>query len=191
RFAAFLEEHDADIAIEEFTADRTFPEQFEQALREQTDRADSLIVYFSGCIITASGRDPSLILDGERLGAFALPRLRRMLEEHAQNSLVVLDAAAVVRDGAALENVVEAIGMALGRRGSVSTLVNLAEPESVADTPSSFTDLLLFCWDTAISADDSEESLPVSELFELMQGEPGSFDFPLARCFPGQLDFDI
>ena len=84
RFAAFLDEHDTEIEIEEFTANRDFPEQFEQSLREQAEQLDALIVYFAGCLVTAPGRDPSLILDGERLGAHpltieAVPRALRVL----------------------------------------------------------------------------------------------------------------
>ena len=88
RFAAYLDGSDLEIAIEELSADRYFPEQFEAALREPSDPPAELIVYFAGYVVTAPGRDPSLILDGDRLGAFALPRLRRLLEEMASRVLV-------------------------------------------------------------------------------------------------------
>src|SRR6187402_2376059 len=126
RFAAYLDGSDLEIAIEELSADRYFPEQFEAALREPTDPPAELIVYFAGYVVTAPGRDPSLILDGERLGAFALPRLRRLLEEMASRVLVVIDAVSIAHDGAEPSAVADAIGNALGRHGALSVLVNVA-----------------------------------------------------------------
>ena len=191
RFAAFLDEYDTEIEIEEFTANRDFPEQFEQSLREQPGKLDALIVYFAGCLVTAPGRDPSLILDGERLGAFALPRLRRMLEEHASRALVIIDAVAVPRDGSSLTDVLGAVGAALGRRGALNVLVNVQLAQGEATPSSSFTDLMLFCWETALKSDPSDSELAASDLFELMRGEPGFVDFEAAEYFRGHRDFDL
>src|SRR5688572_14137438 len=155
RFAAYLDGSDLDIFIEELSADRHFAEQLEAALRDPGSPMSEVIIYFAGYVVTAPGRDPSLMLDGERLGAFALPRLRRLLEETASRALVVIDAVPVAHDGAEPEAVAEAIGTALGRHGALSVLVNVS-PAATQTAGTSFTDLLLFCWDTALKSDASD-----------------------------------
>ncbi|HEY6724302.1 MAG TPA: hypothetical protein VI197_09725, partial [Polyangiaceae bacterium] len=194
RFAAYLDGSDLDIGIEELSADRHFSEQFEEALREPGAPLSELIVYFAGYVVTAPGRDPSLILDGDRLGAFALPRLRRLVEETARRALVVIDAVAVAHDGATPEEVAEAIGSSLGRHGALSVLVNVSASGDAAfanaGVGTSFTDLLAFCWDTALKSDASETELSGLDVFELMRAEAAFDAFPAARYFPGRVDFD-
>jgi hypothetical protein len=153
-----------------FGLDRVDAEQFEAALRDPGSPMSEVIVYFAGYVVTAPGRDPSLMLDGERLGAFALPRLRRLLEETASRALVVIDAVPVAHDGAEPEAIAEAIGTALGRHGALSVLVNVS-PAAAQAAGTSFTDLLLFCWDTALKSDASDAELSGLDVFELMRSE--------------------
>ncbi|HEU5074043.1 MAG TPA: hypothetical protein VFU02_07715, partial [Polyangiaceae bacterium] len=194
RFAAYLDGSDLDFSIEELSADRHFSEQFEEALREPGAPLRELIVYFAGYVVTAPGRDPSLILDGDRLGAFALPRLRRLLEETARRALVVIDAVPVAHDGAEPEQIAEAIGAALGRHGALSVLVNVSQavdsPLANSAVGTSFTDLVVFCWDTALKSDASETELAGLDVFESMRAEAAFEAFPAARYFPGRVDFD-
>lgn len=191
RFAGFLEEHDSAILIEEFAADRQLAEHIEAALEEHEGQIEQLLVYFSGYVIAVEGRDLSFILDGERLGAFGLPRLRRLIEKDAKNALVIADVAAVAPDHMTLDGVGQDFENALCDGGKANALFAIRSQAAAArDAGTSFTDLLMFCWDTATSG-DADEEFWASDLYEAMAGEGAFADLEFAKFVKGSRDFGL
>ena len=87
-----LAEPDAGFVVHSFRAERGLAEAVDQVLAEASEPVDELLFYFAGYAVLNDERGPALLLDGERLSAFSLKRLKRVLAERARSSLAVIDA---------------------------------------------------------------------------------------------------
>src|SRR5512145_2122021 len=87
-FAERLALKDAAFELVTLDATRDLPETLERLLKERAGQLESLLVHFTGYVAVKADRGPALLLDGARLRAFPLSRLRAALEDGAQQSLV-------------------------------------------------------------------------------------------------------
>src|SRR5687768_15929308 len=83
---------DAGFTVHAFNAERGLAEAIEDLVRSAGRKPQSLVVYFWGYAVISEERGPALLLDGPKLSPLTLARLRRMLSELADESLVILDA---------------------------------------------------------------------------------------------------
>ncbi len=118
-------------------------------------------------------------------------RLRRLLADAADVSLVVLDT--TLAEGSTGEplDAVRVMGRALSHGdSSVSSLISVRLPEQrVAQGPPPFTGLLQMILDAQTG---SASALTPETLFRAMQSEEVMFaDIPAAGCFLGQRDFEV
>ena len=155
------------------------------------ERPEALIFYFWGYALQSKEHGPTLLLDGPKLSSFTLARLRRLLADAADVSLVVLDT--TLAEGSTGEplDAVRAMGRALSHGDStVSSLISARSPEQrVEQGPPPFTGLLQMILDAQTG---SENALTPETLFRAMQSEEVMFaDIPAAGCFLGQRDFEV
>lgn len=148
-FAERLALKDAAFELVTLDATRDLPETLEQLLKERAGQLESLLVHFTGYIAVKSDRGPALLLDGSRLRAFPLSRLRAALEDGAQQSLVIVNGLAVVDADQPPDLVATNVGEALSRpSGSIATLVGIeSEPATTRRGPLRLTDLFLLAVD--------------------------------------------
>jgi tetratricopeptide (TPR) repeat protein len=119
---------DAGFEVRSLDASRELPETLESLLKEQAGKIESLLIHFSGYVAVKADRGPALLLDGSRLRAFPLSRLRAAIEEGAQQSLVIIDSLPVVDADQPSPEVSKAVCDALASPdGSVTSLVGIEE----------------------------------------------------------------
>jgi tetratricopeptide (TPR) repeat protein len=151
--AALLRERcsaeDACFEIVELEATRDLPEILEELLNKRGGLVESLLVYFTGYIAVKADRGPALLLDGSRLRAFPLSRLRASLEQGAQQALVVVDGLAVVDAEQSPAIVAQSVGEAIcSPNGSVAALIGIEHASPAPRRgPHRFTDLLVLALD--------------------------------------------
>jgi tetratricopeptide (TPR) repeat protein len=131
-FAEAVGSGDAGFEVKTLDASRDLPETLEELLREHPGKIESLLVHFTGYVAVKADRGPALLLDGARLRAFPLSRLRAAIEEGAQQTFVIIDAIPVVDAEQLPPEVAKTVSEALtSPDGSVSTLVGVEEEWSV------------------------------------------------------------
>lgn len=127
-FAERIGVDEAGFEVRRLPASRDLPEALEGLLRDEAGKVESLLVHFSGYVAVKADRGPALLLDGNRLRAFPLSRLRAALEEGAQQSLVILDGLAVVDTGQTPSTVAKTVSDALvSADGTITALVGIEE----------------------------------------------------------------
>lgn len=190
-FGRRLAEPDAGFVVHAFDAERGLAEGVEALTRSLGGRPRSLIFYFWGYALMSAERGPTLLLDGPKLSAFNLARLRRLLTEVTDEALVVLDATLADGSVGAPLDAVRAMGGALSSPGSnVSSLIAVRAPQQrTVQGPPPFTGLVQMILDTQTG---SAQALTPESLFRAMQAEEVMFaDIPAAGCFLAQNDFVV
>src|SRR6187551_2114 len=190
-FGSRLAETDAGFAVHAFPAQRGLADAMEALIAGLGERPEALIFYFWGYALQSKEHGPTLLLDGPKLSSFTLARLRRLLADSADVSLVVLDTTLAEGSEGEPLDAVRAMGRALSHGDStVSSLISARLPEQrVAEGPPPFTGLLQMILDAQTG---SESALTPETLFRAMQSEEVMFaDIPAAGCFLGQRDFEV
>jgi tetratricopeptide (TPR) repeat protein len=190
-FAEHIGVGDAGFAVRKLVASRELPETIESLLREEPGKIESLLVYFSGYVAVKNDRGPALLLDGSRLRAFPLSRLRAAIEEGAQQTFVIIDALSVVDSAQRPPEVSKAVSEALASaEGSVSSLVGIEEEFPTTQRGARrLTDL--FTLALSYWANKSRGTVVTSTaVYQAMQGDVLSFsNIPGLEHRPGYFDF--
>ncbi|HEX6277902.1 MAG TPA: hypothetical protein VFZ53_32890 [Polyangiaceae bacterium] len=184
-----LSEPDAGFVVHSFRAERGLPEAVDQVLAEVSEPIDELLFYFSGYAVLNDERGPALLLDGERLSAFSLKRLRRVLAERARSSLAVLDTVPAFDGQTSPTDAVRTLASALADPSSGVHLLAASRPESGAYGRSPFSSLfeLVLDWQSV-----SGTPVRVDGLYAAMQAEEALFaEVPAAEYFPGASPFEL
>ncbi|MEI9937655.1 MAG: hypothetical protein WDO69_10590 [Pseudomonadota bacterium] len=190
-FGSRLAEADAGFAVHAFPAQRGLADAMEALIGGLGERPEALIFYFWGYALQSKEHGPTLLLDGPKLSSFTLARLRRLLADAADVSLVVLDTTLAEGSTGEALDAVRAMGRALSNGDStVSSLISARSPgQRVQQGPPPFTGLLQMILDAQTG---SESALTPETLFRAMQSEEVMFaDIPAAGCFLGQRDFEL
>jgi len=187
-FGRRLAEADAGFMVHAFDAKRGLAEGIEELVRAQ-GHVTSLVFYFWGYALVSPERGPTLLLDGPKLAAFNLARLRRRLAELCDEALIILDA--TLAEGSVGEplEAVRAMGHALSSAGTtISSLVAVhSHQQQRWYGPPPFTGLLQMIADAHTGSD---MPLTPEALFRAMQAEDVMFaDIPAAGCFLADHDF--
>ena len=190
-FGGRLAEADAGFVVHAFPAQRGLADGMEALIASLGERPEALIFYFWGYALDSKEHGPALLLDGPKLSSFTLGRLRRVLAEAADVSLVVLDTTLAAGSIGEPLDAVRAMGRALSNADStVSSLISARSASSrVQEGPPPFTGLLQMILDAQTG---SANALTPETLFRAMQAEEVMFaDIPAAGCFLGQRDFEV
>jgi tetratricopeptide (TPR) repeat protein len=111
-------------------ANRELPEQLEQLLAEYAGELEGLIVHYAGYLALKPDRVPALLLDGARLRAFPISRLRAAIAAASRHAFVIMDAIAVAEHALDLNGVVSDLGAALSESAPhISVMSSIAIPE--------------------------------------------------------------
>jgi hypothetical protein len=184
-----LAEPDAGFIVHSFRAERGLAEAVDQVLAEASGPVDELLFYFAGYAVLNDERGPALLLDGERLSAFSLKRLKRVLAERARSSLAVIDAVPAFDGQMNPKDAVQVIGTALADPSSRVHLIASSRPESAVSGRSPFASLfeLVLDWQSV-----SGSPVRVDGLYAAMRAEESLFaDVPAAEYFPGVEPFEL
>src|SRR6478736_8588659 len=190
-FGSRLAEDDAGFAVHAFPAQRGLADAMEALIAGLGERPEALIFYFWGYALQSKEHGPTLLLDGPKLSSFTLARLRRLLEDSADVSLVVLDTTLAEGSSGEPLDAVRTMGRALSHGdSSVSSLISVRLPEQrVAQGPPPFTGLLQMILDAQTG---SARALTPETLFRTMQSEEVMFaNIPATGCFLGQRNFEV
>ena len=123
---------DTGFEIVRLNATRDLPEQLEALL--ETHRADlrELLIHFSGYLAVKPDRGLALLLDGARLRAYPISRLRASISPAAGQSLVIMDVLAVADTPPNLSEIADGLGLALNATTPhVAVLSSVALSENV------------------------------------------------------------
>jgi hypothetical protein len=183
-----LSEADAGFNVQAFRAERGLGEAVEQVLAEVDVPVASFLFVFSGYALVNDERGPALLLDGERLGAFSLKRLKRLLAERTERALVVLDTISAF-DATSAADAVRTLSETLHEPGSPVHLILTHRSEATPGQRSPFTSLLelVLDWQSARNA-----PLGAEELFSVLRAEEAMFAaLPAAEYVPGSAPFDV
>jgi hypothetical protein len=184
-----LAEPDAGFVVHSFRAERGLAEAVEQVLTEATEPVDEFLFFFAGYAVVNDERGPALLLDGERLSAYSLKRLRRVLTERARSSLAVLDTVSAFDGQSNPKDAVQTIGAAIAEPGSRVHLFASSRPESEVDARSPFASLfeLVLDW-------QSVSGVPVraEAVYAAMRAEEAMFaEVRAAEYFAGAEPFEL
>ncbi len=182
-------EPDAGYSVEAFRAERGLAEAVEQVLAEVDERVGSLFFFFSGYALLADERGPALLLDGERLGAFSLKRLKRLLSERAERALVVLDTISAFDAETSEHAALAILRDALHEPGSPVHLILSHRSAAIPDERSRFANLLelVLDWQSARNT-----PLGAEELFSALRAEESLFAaLGAAEYVAGSVPFDV
>ena len=184
-----LAEPDAGFVVHSFRAERGLAEAVEQVLSEATEPVEEFLFFFAGYAVVNDERGPALLLDGERLSAYSLKRLRRVLTERARSSLAVLDTVSAFDGQTTPKDAVQTIGAAIAEPGSRVHLFASSRPESEVDARSPFASLfeLVLDW-------QSVSGVPVraEAVYAAMRAEEAMFaEVRAAEYFAGAEPFEL
>lgn len=182
-------EPDAGFSVQAFRAERGLAEAVEQVLDEVGERVGSLLFFFSGYALLADERGPALLLDGERLGAFSLKRVKRLLAERSERALVVLDTVSAFDDATSETAALAILRDALHEPGSPVHLILSHRRAAIPDERSPFTNLLelVLDWQSARNT-----PLGAEELFSVLRAEESLFAaLGAAEYVAGSAPFDV
>jgi tetratricopeptide (TPR) repeat protein len=182
-----LAQPDAGFTVHAFTALRGLPEGIEQLIESLGQPIETLLFYFSGYALLSEERGPALLLDGERIGTLSLKRLRKILQQHTPEALVLLELVSPPDSHQASSDVVAAMSAALVGFGSGTSVISAARPAVLepAATLSPFTNLLRMVLDWH----DPASGLGASGLWAGIQADRALFDeIAAAELAPGPSD---
>lgn len=113
-------------------ANRDLPEQLDEVLARHRGKLEDLPIHFSGYLAVKPDRGPALLLDGARLRAFPISRLRVAMSQSALHALAIMDIVAVADGPANPEQIVKNLGIALHETTPhVAVLSSVALPEHI------------------------------------------------------------
>jgi hypothetical protein len=182
-----LSEPDAGFQVMAFRAERRLAEAIDQVIAEIHEPIEELFFFFSGYAMVSDERGPALLLDGERLSAFSLKRLKRLLNEKSQRSLAVLDTIAAFDSHSPAETL-QALAAGVFAPDAATHLLLASRPPSESSR-SPFTSLLelVLDWQSVKSA-----PLGADGLFAAMRAEEAMFAaLPAVEYFRGASAFDL
>lgn len=184
-----LAEPDAGYVVYSLPADRGLSEQIDAILASLAEPPEALLFYFAGYTVGSEGRGPGLLLDGERPGALALRRLRRVLTERASSSLVILDSVSAFNGHSNPTNAVSALNEVLkGGEDGLHVLAANRSEHSEAKTSWPFTNLLALVLDWHTNG----AVLSPRGLFNAMRAEETLFnEVDAAELFEAPTDFHV
>ena len=129
---ARLSRDDTEFSTVALKANRDLPEQLDELLEAYLGSLECLLVHFSGYLAVKPDRGPALLLDGGRLRAFPVSRLRAALGQAAQLTFAIMDVVAVMDGNVELEHIAASLGRALhDTTPHVSVLSSVALPEQI------------------------------------------------------------
>jgi hypothetical protein len=184
-----LSEPDAGFSVMAFRAERRLGEAVEQVLSQISEPIEQLFFFFSGYAMISDERGPALLLDGERLGAFSLKRLKRLLSEKSQRSFAVLDTISAFDGEHTPRQTVEALAAGLFAPEASTHVLLASRPQAELSGGSPFTSLLALVldWQSVKS-----EPLGADGLFAAMRAEESLFAaLPAIEYFRGSATFDL
>ncbi len=122
---------DTDFTVIALKANRDLPEQLDGLLDQHREHLESLFIHFSGYLAVKPDRGPAWLLDGSRLRAFPISRLRASLSQSARQALVILDVHAVADGDVRLDEIAQGLGIALNEVSPhISVLSSVAQSEN-------------------------------------------------------------
>lgn len=184
-----LAEADAGFTVHALRAERDLVDRVEAVLGGVPAPVHELLFYFAGYLVLSEERGPALLLDGERVGTFALRRLRRLLSEKAQNAFVVLDTTVAFESAGAAKDAVAALGAGLSGPDVRAHRLLASRLEAGATGRSPCTSLfeLVLDWHAVKST-----PLGADALFEAMRAEASMFaELAAVEYLPGQEAFEV
>jgi len=190
---ARLAQDDTGFQTVELTANRDLPENLDAILARHEGGLEELLIYFSGYVAVKSDRGPALLLDGSRLRAYPISRLRAALSQGAAHVQAIMDVVAMTDAGLQAAPVAADIGRALHDLSPhVSVLTSAALPEHVHAHRrgcTRLTDLWLLAFE--YEAFHAKDALVFSgEVVHALQSERISFsDLPSFDYQPSEQDF--
>jgi len=190
---ARLGQDDTGFQVVELTANRDLPENLDAILAEHEGGLEELLIYFSGYVAVKSERGPALLLDGSRLRAYPISRLRAALSQGAAHVQAIMDVVSMTDVGLQAAPVAADIGRALHEMcPHVSVLTSAALPEHVHAHRrgcTRLTDLWLLAFE--YEALRAKDALVFSgEVVHALQSERISFsDLPSFDYQPSEQDF--
>ena len=179
--------------VAQLPANRDLPEHLERLLGEYAGRLEGLLIHYTGYLAVKPDRGPALLLDGNRLRAFPISRLRAAIAGAAEHSLVLMDAIAIAEQAIDLNAVVSNLGMSLNESAAhIAALSSVALPEQIDANRrgcSRLSDLWLLALDAQVRR---ANGAPVycESVVRGVQGEPLSFaNLPSFDYRPSEPDF--
>jgi hypothetical protein len=125
-----LTQDDTGFRVVTLAANRDLPEHLEALLDEHQGNLQELLIHFSGYVAVKSDRGPALLLDGGRLRAFPMSRLRSALGQAAPHVFVMMDVVAMADPGIRAATVASDVGRALhDLTPHVSVMTSASLPE--------------------------------------------------------------
>ena len=188
-----LAQGDIGFQVVELTANRDLPENLDAILAQHEGTLEELLIYFSGYVAVKSDRGPALLLDGSRLRAYPISRLRAALSQGAAHVLAIMDVVAMTDVGLKAAPVAADIGRALHDMSPhVSVLTSAALPQHAHAHRrgcTRLTDLWLLALE--YEATRAREALVFSgDVVHALQSERISFsDLPSFDYQPSEQDF--
>jgi tetratricopeptide (TPR) repeat protein len=183
-----LTEADAGFSVHFLTAERGLAERIEQVLLSAPKPVQELLFVFSGYAVVSDDRGPALLLDGPRLSALSLRRVRRLLSQASPSSLVVLDTINAF-DPRGPSDIVHLLNEVLmGGQAGVHVLAANRPTHDGIDGPSPFMSLLALVLDWH----SSTTGLSPEHLFAAMRAEEALFaQIPFAELFRAPTGFQV
>ena len=184
-----LSEPDAGFTVMAFRAERRLGEALEQVLSDINEPIEQLFFYFAGYAMVSDERGPALLLDGERLSAFSLKRLKRLLNEKSQRSFAVLDTITAFDGEQSPRETLQSLAAGLFEPEATTHVLLASRPQTDTDARSPFTSLLelVLDWQSVKS-----EPLGADGLYAAMRAEESMFAaLPAVEYFRGTGSFDL
>ena len=181
-----LAEVDAGFTVHFLTAERGLAEQIDQVLATAPEPIRELLFFFSGYAVVSDERGPALLLDGPRLSALSLRRLRRLISQSSPSSLVVLDTINAF-DARGPSDIVGLLNdVLMGGQAGIHVLAANRPTHDGIDGPSPFMSLLALVLDWH----SSTIGLSPEHLFASMTAEEALFaQIPCAQLFRAPTEF--
>jgi len=165
-----LNEPDAGFEVHVLMGERDLGTRVERLIEHAAEPIEALIFYFCGYVAFNEERGPALLLDGARLGALPLERLRGALEK-ATSALVVLDTVSAF-DGPSPREVTRTLSAALTVGSeTIHALVAHRAHDADVSARSPFTSLLGLVLDWQSGSD----GLSAEALLAAMRAEEALF----------------
>jgi hypothetical protein len=129
---ARLSQVDTGFTVMSLTANRDLPELLEELLEEYRGKLEGLLIHFSGYLAVKPDRGPALLLDGARMRAFPVSRLRASVSQAALHALAIMDVVAVADGDANTDLIAETLGISLNETTPhIAVLASVALPENL------------------------------------------------------------
>jgi len=186
---------DTEFTVFTLKANRDLPEQLDELLEEHRDDLEGLLIHFSGYLAVKPDRGLALLLDGSRLRAFPISRLRASLSQASVPALVIMDVDAVADGDVKLDQIAQGLGTALNE---VSPHISVLSSVALSENSIAYrrgckrlTDLWLLSVEYH-AAHSSHTSVLADPVVRAMQSERlayfglASFDYR-----PGEHDFAV